>query len=221
MYLPVVSTVSSVVVSGTGVVVVLLETGFKVVLGPTGCCVNFFVLEFAAVGGVVKLGFWVGALELMLWGALVWWFLLVKSFFELLDGELEMVVAWTSTVVLLIISVVDKCDGVFVSGMTGVVEELEADVGLFVDCFGVDVLPPTVAELGVLVPDDKVALTKAMLLMIVITENDRFTISDCLPYLWTTIEHTSYYLFVIICVKLCLSTLSKTIFSRVFVCSSS
>lgn len=52
--------------------------------------------------------------------------------------------------------------------MTEVVEEITSGIGLFVDCVVVNVFPPTVAELGVLVPDDKVALTKAMLLMIVI-----------------------------------------------------
>lgn len=96
--------------------------------------------------------------------------------------------------------------------MVDMIAELEGDDVLFVDCAGIGVLPITVEELGMLVPDDKAALTKEMLLIIVITENKRFTISDCLPYLWLIIGHTSYYLFVIVCVKLCLSTLNKMIF---------
>lgn len=94
-----------------------------------------------------------------------------------------MVVVGLATVVLVSIVVADGDDVTCFVAMTEVVEEIKSDDGLFVDFFDINVFPPARVELGMVVPDDKATLTKAMLLMIVITENDRFTISDCLSYL--------------------------------------
>lgn len=103
-----VSIVSSVVVSGTVVFAGVLGTGFTVVLGPAGCCVELFVLVFAAVDGVVKLWFLVGALEIMLWGGLV---------FEMFDfsevvmkplvviGERGLVLSWLAIAAFFIVGI--------------------------------------------------------------------------------------------------------------------
>lgn len=81
-----------------------------------------------------------------------------------------MVVVGLATVVLVTIVVVDGGDVTCVVVMTEVVEEITSDDGLFVDFFDINVFPPArvEVELGMVVPDDKAALTKAMLLMIVI-----------------------------------------------------
>lgn len=164
MYLPVVSIASSVVASGTVVFVVVLAPGLTVVPGPAGCCFEFLDLVFTTADGVVGFGFLV-VLESMLLGFL--------TEGVITDGELEMVVVGLATVVFWIIGVVGEGDGTCIVVIT-------SDIGLFVDCFRVNVFPPTVAELGMVVPDDKAALTNAMLLnMIVITENERFNKSDC------------------------------------------